>query len=231
MFTSMTSSIGNLFTTGDILRLLKLFNSLYYFSFLLYGSISLVIWNVINTFITVWLGPSFILSDLVVLVLVYNFYTSGMQSIVSIFRESTGIFNKNKYRPIFAAIINLITSLILALLIGLPGIFIGTLISRFSVYFWMEPKLLNKHVFESKLRYYFKRYFLYFSIFSFSIIVSFLLNTYLPSFNFLLKTITITSVSVLLFVISALVLTHKSEDFIGLKNFLDQIKNNIVKTR
>jgi len=44
------------------------------------------------------------------------------------------------------SIINLMVSVWLVNLIGIPGVFIGTVISGILTYFWREPYLLNKHV-------------------------------------------------------------------------------------
>ena len=48
--------------------------------------------------------------------------------------------------------------------IGIAGVFIGTLISNFSIIFWTKPYIVYKYVFDIRLIEYFKMYFKYFLI-------------------------------------------------------------------
>ena len=85
------------------------------------------------------------------------------------------------------ATVNLIASLILVHWIGLPGIFLGTLISTMTVDFWVEPLVLFRHGFCQSTASYFKRYAGY-TILTFAsgaltyYLCSFLGSGHLPSF-------------------------------------------------
>ena len=62
-------------------------------------------------------------------------------------REATGLDIKTKYIMLFAAIINLVLSIILGKVMGLNGILLASAIARLTTYFWYEPLLLFKEYF------------------------------------------------------------------------------------
>lgn len=95
-----------------------------------------------------------------------------MQNTTTIFRETTGLFKKGKYRPIIAAIINIVVSIILAKQIGIAGVFLGTVISRLCTYFWYDPYIIFKLIFEKSVKIYFFRYILFVVLVVFSVIAT-----------------------------------------------------------
>ena len=84
----------------------------------------------------------------------------------------------DRWKSVFEAIINLISSIILAYYFGAFGVFLGTFISSITVCVWVEPLVLFKYGFDLKLREYFKYYFMYLII----TLISCLLTYYLCSF-------------------------------------------------
>lgn len=76
-----------------------------------------------NDFIQLWLGQEYLFEFNVVIILVIAFYIKGMRRAVLTFRDATGNFYYDRYKPIFEAIINLIVSIILARKIGVAGVF------------------------------------------------------------------------------------------------------------
>ena len=84
-----------------------------------------------------------------------------MRKSVLTFREASGLFYKDRWKSIFEAIVNLVSSIILAIYFGTFGVFLGTLISAVTVCLWVEPLILYKYGFEVKLREYFIKYFMY----------------------------------------------------------------------
>jgi hypothetical protein len=54
-----------------------------------------------------------------------------------------------------------VVSVILAKRIGIAGVFLGTVISRFCTYFWYDPYLIFNLVFHKQVKTYFFRYLLF----------------------------------------------------------------------
>lgn len=99
----------------------------------------------LNPFVTVWLGESFLLSYGVVAAVCLQHYLQTSRLAVNNFVYSAGLFMRDKIRPLFESVINLAVSILLAKQYGIVGVFIGTCVSGLLTYYWREPYLLFKH--------------------------------------------------------------------------------------
>ncbi|WP_369900597.1 lipopolysaccharide biosynthesis protein [Bacillus manliponensis] len=181
LFYSITASIGNLHVTESKEKKYSIFCVLHFVNFWIYGLCSIFLWNLINPFLTVWLGESYVFDKYIVFVLVLNFYTSGMQNAATTFRETTGLFIKGKYNPIIASIINIVVSIVLAKQIGVAGVLLGTIISRLCTYFWYDPYIIFKSIFNKPVKIYFLKYALYMVLVFISAILTDLLGSALKA--------------------------------------------------
>ncbi|WP_160725771.1 lipopolysaccharide biosynthesis protein [Bacillus sp. USDA818B3_A] len=159
IFTSMTASVGNLIVTEKPEKRFQIFNSEQVLSFVVAGVVVPCFCLLSNDFIYVWLGKEFVLNKLVVYGISINFYLTCIFQPLWSFREASGLYRKTKYVMTVTAIINLILSLVLGKMIGLPGILIATAISRLSTYFWYEPNILFKEYFEKSSKLFYKAVF------------------------------------------------------------------------
>ncbi|CAH8705330.1 lipopolysaccharide biosynthesis protein [Paenibacillus thiaminolyticus] len=157
-FYSLTASVGNLNATEDKEKKFFFYRVLRLANFWVFGLSAVCLWNLLDPVIILWLGGSFVLGKETLLAILLNFYTTGMQNASTMFRDTTGMFRRGRYSPLIAAAMNIGLSITLARFIGMPGVFLGTVISRLLTYFWVDPYLLHKHVFLQPLRPYFTRY-------------------------------------------------------------------------
>lgn len=102
----------------------------------------------LNPFITLWLDESFLLPQGVVALICLQHYLQSARLTAGKFIDSCGLFHLDKIRPLIESAINLIISIVLAIHIGIAGVFIGTVVSGLLTYFWREPYLLHKHFFQ-----------------------------------------------------------------------------------
>lgn len=164
IFLSVTASIGNmnaLCTEKNLAKLEKTFDKMFFLNFWVYGFCSCCIWILSNPFISLWLGSSFLFDHFVVFVITLNFYITGMRKSALTFREATGAFYYDRWKPIFESIINIVASIILAKKLGTAGVFLGTIISTLSTCIWVEPYILYKHIFQKSARKYAFHFILY----------------------------------------------------------------------
>jgi len=161
IFFSITASVGNMNVTESKERKHFIYRVLQMANFLVFGVCFVCLWNVLNPLVEVWLGKDFLLDKAILLTILINFYTSGMQNASTAFRDTTGMFRKARYSPVVAAIANIAFSVYFAYLLGMAGVFMGSIISRLLTYFWVDPYTLHKHVFEQRLLPYFVTYFRY----------------------------------------------------------------------
>ncbi|MEG1254499.1 sugar translocase [Clostridium sp.] len=158
IFSSLKASVGNLMVSKDNEKKEFIYYEIFFLSFWIYGFLSICLFILLNDFITIWIGEKYVLDTFTVLIIIVNFYTEGMQNVSTTYRDTTGLFSVGKYRPIIAAIINIIVSIILAPKLKISGILLGTIISRVLVYFWFDPYVIHKYVFKKRIMSYFIEY-------------------------------------------------------------------------
>ena len=156
IFTSMMASVGNLCAIESIEEQKKIFKSIFLVNFWVYSLFSICFLFLVNPFIKIWLGESFLFSDGVVMILFLNMYVTGIRKSALTFREAKGLFVKDKWKAIIESMMNIILSIILAQVYGVFGVFLGTLLSSLFVCVWVEPYILYKYGFKEKVSKYFK---------------------------------------------------------------------------
>jgi len=225
---SFTASIGNLNAIEKTEKKEQVFYKIMYISFILYGICAILIFSLINDFINVWVGEEYLLSLFTVFTIVLYFYIDGLQYPVYAYRNTTGLFVKSKYTPIFEVIINIVLSIILANLIGLPGVFLATSISKLLVFWWVDPYLIYKYIFKTKLSKYFITYFKYFFMICFTGLISYLISSLFPVTSYLTWFLKAVIISIIV-VIILILFTFKTKEFKELKqialNYITKIIN------
>lgn len=166
IFESIVASVGNLSATvkgGDVARLKETFNDVFFFAFWVFTFCSACLLNLLDPFIEfLWLrNRGWLLDNGTMVVLVINFYLYGMRRPVLTFRDASGAFWNDRFKPLVESAINLVASILLAKRFGLMGIFLGTLVSTVTTSLWVEPLVLYHNVFFLPLRDYFLRFFGY----------------------------------------------------------------------
>lgn len=144
---AFTGSLGNLYATEDdkkneqVFRCLNLVN-LWYITF---ASVCCLV--LFQPFITLWIGEKYLFAPIVVFIIVMNFATNHMQGVVQIYKDTTGLFVRGKYRPVATVILNLGLSLVLVRVIGIAGVFLGSIVSRMCTTWVYDGWLIHRHAF------------------------------------------------------------------------------------
>ena len=222
---SMMSSLGNLNASDDMEKSYSIFNILLLLFHWLSAICSISLILVINDFVTIWLGKEFILNSEIVLCIIFNFYIKNAINPVWMYRETMGLFNNIKYTMLFAALINMILSVILGLKFGLAGIIISTALARIFTTVWYEPKSLFKLKFKKPVKEYWKNQIRYLI----GTIITLLISNYLlrgldiSLFNIFIKLVTNFIILTIIFIITNLnnsslkLLSNKIKDNINIK--------------
>lgn len=150
IFNGITASFGNLTTKHNKAAEKEVFDIMVFVGFFISGFVTLCFLNLINPFVTIWLGEKFVVSTSSMILICINFYLMCNQMPLDTIKEAEGFYKKDRYIPIIQAIINIILSIILAGKMGLNGVLLGTTISYLLTVFWIKPLLLNRYVFAEK---------------------------------------------------------------------------------
>lgn len=156
VFSSVTASIGNMIVSENEEHVYGVYRALNFASFWIYGVVTVCLLELIQPFIgRIWLGNQYLLSFPVVFTILLNFYISGTQNMNSSFRNAYGLFWQGRYRPVAMVVTNIMTSILLAKIMGLIGVFIGTIISRIFTVGIMDPYIVHKYgLHKNMLQYY-----------------------------------------------------------------------------
>lgn len=158
IFAAFSGSVGNLGATADKTVALRVYHRMNFAGSWMMGWFSICLMVLFNPFLSLWVGENYLFPLDVVLLIVLNFYITGMREVNLTFQNGYGLFRRMRYKSIFEAIINLGVSIILVKPLGITGIFIGTFASTMLTCFWVEPYLLFRYVFERPLCGYFLQY-------------------------------------------------------------------------
>ncbi|MDQ1000340.1 O-antigen/teichoic acid export membrane protein [Neobacillus niacini] len=155
IYSSVTASIGNVIVTEKPKKLFEIFKSMQTVSLVISCFVTVCLYMLINDLINIWLGPDYILDDLILISIIFNFYLGSVIHPIWSYREATGLFVQTKYIMLFAAILNIFLSVLMGKYLGLAGIIFASSISRLVTYFWYEPNLLFRVYFEEKAKKYY----------------------------------------------------------------------------
>lgn len=140
--------IGNYFLKNDRNSNYQMFMRLDYADLWISTITTTCIFSLINPLINVWLDDSFMLTTLVVSIICLQHYLQTTKIMPNTVINACGLFSLDKIRPIIESGLNLAISIALANYIGIAGVFGGTVVSGMLTYYWREPYLLFKRVFQ-----------------------------------------------------------------------------------
>ena len=204
---TLTPSIGNLLIEKNKEKNYKTFKKIRFLNFWITTFTSTSILLIAEPFIKIWIGKNYLLPTSVLIVLVINYFQTMMRKTYASFKDAAGIWIEDKYIPIIQLSINLISSIILIKLLGLKGVFIGTILSSLVLWCYSYPKYVYINLFEKQIKNYIKETLTHILIFIVIITISFILNKY--STNIITSII----ISIIIPNIILLIIYSRSEEF------------------
>lgn len=183
MISSFTASIGNLLTEKNKEKSYSTYKVINFINSSFTGLCIVGFICCTEPFIKSWLGNDYILTLNVIVSFGIFIYSDSIRRAITIYKEAAGICKEDKYVYIAMTLINLISSLVLCKLIGIPGVILGTTISYLFLIFYSYPKYIFKRVFDVPIcEYYFEKIKFIFIIL-FSSFISYFICSYLRFTN------------------------------------------------
>lgn len=154
IFSSVTSSLGNLIATESKEKQYSIFKIYRFIAFWLYGFSAIAFYILMSPFIEIWLGKEMIISSFTILFIIINYYMMGHRICINNIKSAGGVFNQDKFVAILQAIVNLVVSIVMVKLIGLPGVYIGTL-AQGTLSTVIKPIIVYRDMFDISAKEYF----------------------------------------------------------------------------
>jgi O-antigen/teichoic acid export membrane protein len=219
IFNSAIASLGNLIATEDVARQYYIFKVYRFVAFWLYGFSSIAFYILLSPFITLWIGKEMVISEFVLLLIIINYYMIGHRICINNIKSAGGVFDQDKYVALLCAVVNLIVSIVMVKLIGLPGVYVGT-IAQGTLATIIKPIIVYKNIFNIKANDYFIDGFKYAGTVTFAAVICRIIKNAimynLTIFNFIIMMVVVTLVPNILF----LLFFRKSEEFLYMKNII-----------
>lgn len=154
-YSSIRPLIGNSFIQNSKEKNLILFDNLQKIQLWIIGWCSICLVCLFQDFIFLWAGNEFLLDFVNVILFAVYFYIWKIQDIVYVFKEATGLWDKDKIRPICSAILNLLINLILVQIIGLHGVLFSTIVSISVIDLPWSARIFFKQYFRNQEKKYY----------------------------------------------------------------------------
>ena len=147
IFGSVVASLGNLVALENKEKQYEIFRIYRFVGFWLYGFCAIAYFTLFQPFISIWAGAEWLVDDLTVALICLERYNIGHRVVVNNFKSAAGVFQQDKWVAFGQAAINLIVSIVMVKLIGLPGIYVGTVVQGLLATA-VKPVILYRDVFE-----------------------------------------------------------------------------------
>lgn len=145
-FSSVTASVGNLNASGNQDSINRIYNRLFFLQSWLYGWFSIGTVCIIQIIIRILFGEDYLFDFFTAFSLGLVFYSSGMRKTSLIYRDTSGLYYKDWFKPLLETVFNLFLSIYLLKVMGTVGIFIATAITNVGIASWIESYIVYKHV-------------------------------------------------------------------------------------
>lgn len=226
IISSTTASVGNMLVTENKSKQFEVFNKIRFVNFWITSIFSCGLLTVIDSFIKVWIGNDYLLSKIVLIVLVINFYFNSTRSTYNAFKDAAGIYYEDRFVPIIESILNILISLIFVKMFGLVGVFIGTILSGMVLWTYSYPKFVYKKIFSRPYHDYAKETIGYILLFVILASFTYFVSTLFVFDNIFLQLIINALIAVIIPNAIMVLIFRKSEEF---KYFVNIIKNILDK--
>ena len=145
IFNSCTAGIGNSIIVESKE---KNYNDLKKFTFIISwfaGFCSCALLCLYQTFMEIWVGKNLLLDFNAVICFCCYYFIYEINSLLNLYKDASGIWHKDRFRPLTTALTNLALNLILVNFIGIYGVLLSTVVSTLIVGFpWLVHNLFSE---------------------------------------------------------------------------------------
>lgn len=141
MLGSTEAGVGNLIAEGNAGKIRKVFSELFSLRMLIAGTVCFPFYQLLEPFITLWLGAEYILPREIMLLLVIRLFITITRGVVDQFLYGYGLF-WDVWAPLAESVINISVAIIGGYLWGLPGVLLGGISSLILIVGIWKPFML-----------------------------------------------------------------------------------------
>lgn len=216
---SVVGTLGNLISQETTEKQYSIYKVYRFVAFWMYGYLSIGMYFMLNKVVRIFVGYDITLSNIIIFLLVLDFYMIGQRSSLNNMKMAGGVFQQDQYIAIVQAVVNLVVSIVLVQRMGLVGVYIGTIVQGLIASV-IRPIIVYPNLFKQGAKDYFIDSIKYLGVIGLAGIVCMFTDKYIfTNSGLLLVCIEIIIISLVVNVIFFLVF-RKTNEFIFLKNEL-----------
>lgn len=172
-FTPLTSVIGHMCVEENKEQIQKYYNFFYAFNFVLGLIFFLGYYAVIDNLVTICFGRDLEMAKSVSLVITINYFIQFMRQATLLFRDATGTFYYDRWKPLIEGLLNVGLSIGFVYLFefiwgaefAVVGVIVATVVTNLTICHVVEPYVLYKHALQTRVKPYYIRNYLYIALF------------------------------------------------------------------
>lgn len=173
-FTPLTSVIGHLYVEESEEAVKKYYHFFHTFNFVIAAVFFLGYYSIIDNLVTICFdatGTGILeMEKSVSLVITLNYFIQFMRQATLLFRDATGTFYYDRWKPIIEGLINIALSIAFVLLFGIIGVIAATILTNLFICHVVEPHVLHKHALHERTTKYYVKNYLYMALFAVTLI-------------------------------------------------------------
>lgn len=154
---STEASVGNLVAEGNAKKIRKVFNELFSLRMLIAGTICFTFYQLLEPFITLWLGAGYILPREIMILVIVRLFITIVRGAVDQFLNGYGLF-WDVWAPLVESAINVFVAVIGGYFWGLPGVLLGGVSSLILIVGIWKPFMLYTWGFKRNIMLYWSQF-------------------------------------------------------------------------
>ena len=159
VFTSLTSVVGHLYAGEDKKVAQNYCECFHLLNFVIGTVFFLGYYATIDQLVALLFSPELTVSKHISFVITLNGFIRFMRQSILTFKDASGTFYQDRWKPLFEGILNICLSILLVKLVGVSGVLIATITTNLLICHLVEPYVLYKHAFGiSPRRFFVKNY-------------------------------------------------------------------------
>lgn len=168
-FSPLTSVIGHMCVEETKEQIQKYFNFFYTFNYILGLIFFLGYYSIIDNLVAICFGGNLEMSKSVSIVIAVNYFIQFMRQATLLFKDATGTFYNDRWKPIVEGLLNIGLSVGFIFLFPddykVVGVIVATIITNLVICHIVEPHVLYKYALNKNAKKYYIRNYAYIAIF------------------------------------------------------------------
>lgn len=168
-FTAITSILGHSYAKNTPKVFHSQFKKAYVYNYIIGVIFYIGFLAISDELIRLIFSDLQVLDRKIVVVLTINYFVQFMRQSTLTFKDASGTYYYDRYKPFFEGVINLSLSILLVRTLGVSGVLLSTIITNLLICHIIEPFVLYKHGFKNNPTKYYLINYLLISIFLVSV--------------------------------------------------------------